>query len=297
MKKIFPILLILVTVLYLTRGFFEPKEKQEAVDMTGAFQTPVRVVTVRGGSLQDELRFPLDVRAFSEVKVNPTYMGRIEKVLVKEGQSVKKGDKLLKYDGPQEGAEGFFDDLYVRAPIDGVVSVIYRESGMSGEKDMPLISLTALDPVKAVIDLPNEYITMLGTGMTIVFTVDAYSDKTFSGKLYARRPQVDSVSRTTQVEFLVVNKEHLLLPGMTGTVKIKSAKQSQGLLVPMESILVQNDQGYVYVYRDGKAIQKKITVLQEGVETAVIKGLVSGEQVLTIKPDTLKDGDPVYVVK
>jgi multidrug efflux pump subunit AcrA (membrane-fusion protein) len=94
-----------------------------------------------------------------------------------------------------------------------------------------------------------------------------------------------------------VNKEHLLLPGMTGTVKIKSAKQSQGLLVPMESILVQNDQGYVYVYRDGKAIQKKITVLQEGVETAVIKGLVSGEQVLTIKPDTLKDGDPVYVVK
>ncbi len=297
-KKYVPLILVIITVLYVTKGFWQHKELEKQVDVGVGFQQPVTVTPVRYGGLNEKLRLPADIKASTEVRVVPTFIGRIEQYYVKEGQAVKAGDKLLKYVGPAENEDGFFDDLIVKAPISGVVTAILKDAGMNAVKDEALLTITSVDTVRAVVNLPSEYNGMLSSGMHADIVVDSLPDKVFTGTLRSVRPQVDQVSRTSYVEFLIDNSAHLLLPGMGGSILFRSGTSGGGLIVPMESIFIQEGQAYVFVNAGGKAGRRKIAVLQEGLDEAVVRGdLRSGTQVLVTRPDSLKDGDVIYVVK
>ncbi len=297
-KKYFPIILVVLLVLYLTQGIWHQKAKEKKDDFANSFQLPVRVETVRQGSLQEKIQLPADILALSDVKIIPTFLGRIESFYVKEGDLVSAGDKLFKYMGPAEGDQDFFDDLIVRSPIDGVVSSILKDVGAKAEKDIPIMSVAAISQVKAVVDLPSEYNTLLSPGTSAELVVDAYPGKIFAAKLKTLRPQIDTSSRTTYAEFNVSNPEHILLPGMSGTITFKSSAYGSGVIVPMESIFVQNDQAYVFINNKGLAKKRKVKVIQEGVEEAVVQGeLSAGMQVLSTRADTLQDGDSIVIVK
>jgi multidrug efflux pump subunit AcrA (membrane-fusion protein) len=297
-KKFVPILLVIVTLLYVTKGFWQHKEIEKTVDVGTGFQQPVTVTSVRSGALSEKMKLPVDIKALTEVKVIPTFLGRIEQYYVKEGDQVAAGDKLLKYVGPSEGEEGFFDDLIVKAPISGSVTAILKDAGMNAIKDEPLLTITSIETVRAIVNLPSEYNGMLTVGMQADIDVDAFSEKTFKGTLRSVRPQVDAVSRTSYVEFIIANKDHLLLPGMGGTISFKSGTATSGLIVPLSSVFMQNGQAYVFITAGGKALRKKVQILQEGVDEAVVRGdIQSGSAVITTRSDSLKDGDTVYVVK
>ena len=298
LKRLIPLIFVLLTLLYITKGLWAPKEKEKMVNVGTGFQSPVSVAKVRYGGLNEAVNLPADIKAYTEVDVLPTFLGRIEKFYIKEGDKVRAGDKLLKYAGPAEGSPDFFDDLIVKAPISGIVTAVLKDAGMNAENDKPILTVSSIDTVRAVVNLPSEYKAMLTSGLKAKVEVDAVPGGTFTGTLKTVRPQVDPVSRTSYVEFLIANKSHTLLPGMAGTVSFTAGAGRGGLIVPMVSIFVENERSYVYVNSKDKALKRPVTVLQEGVDEAVIKGdLHTGTQVLTIRPDSLKDGDIIYVVK
>jgi multidrug efflux pump subunit AcrA (membrane-fusion protein) len=132
-KKMFPLLLILLTVAYLSKDAWLPGAKKDKQTMV-ATQFPVRVTAVSTGTLQEELKFPMELKAVTEAKVIPSYLGRIEALYVQEGSVVKAGEPLYKYVGPQVGEEGFFDDLIVKSPITGVVLSVVKDVGGAVEK-------------------------------------------------------------------------------------------------------------------------------------------------------------------
>jgi membrane fusion protein (multidrug efflux system) len=298
LKRLIPLIFLLLTLLYITKGIWAPKEKEKTVNVGTGFQFPVSVSAVRYGGLKEVVRLPADIKASSEVDVIPTFLGRIEKFYIKEGDAVNAGDKLLKYAGPAEDSPDFFDDLIVKAPISGVITAVLKDAGMNAEEDKPILTVSSIDIVRAVVNLPSEYNAMLSSGMKARIEVDAIPGETFTGTLKTVRPQVDPVSRTSYVEFLIANKGHSLLPGMAGTVSFTAGTSREGSIVPMVSIFVENERSYVYINAKDKAVRRPITVLQEGVDEAVILGdLRAGTQVLTTRPDSLKNGDAIYVVK
>lgn len=295
LKRIFPLLLIIMTFLYLFKGGGHKQVEQQTF---AAIASPVRAVAVKTGTIQEELSFPVDVKSYGEVKIIPTYLGRIEKLYVREGDFVRKGEVLLKYVGPAEGEEGFFADLIVRAPISGVISTIYKDAGTSAEKDNALLNIAPLETVRIIVNLPSEYYTFVKPGIKSKFSIDAYPGKEFYAILKIVRPQVESASRTVYLEYRMDNPDHKLLPGMAGTVYLKNSATASGFIVPLESLVIKDDLAYVFVASNGKALLRNVKVVQEGIDSVLVSGrLYRGEMVLTTKPDNLKDGDQVTVVK
>jgi membrane fusion protein (multidrug efflux system) len=136
------------------------------------------------------------------------------------------------------------------------------------------------------------------TGQEVTVAVDAYPDKTFSGKVSRINPSVEQSTRSFEVEALIDNRAGLLKPGFFVKATIPSNHVVDALYVPQEALL------YVYgVYKvfvvDGDKVKEREVKLGErtGDEVEVVEGLSAGERVaVPVAGQDLKDGAAVEIV-
>ena len=130
------------------------------------------------------------------------------------------------------------------------------------------------------------------TGQQVTVTVEAYADRTFSGKITRINPSVDQQTRAFEVEALIDNHESLLKPGFFVKATIPSNYVVDALVVPQDALL------YVYgVYKvfviDGTTLKEKEVKIGEryGDDVEIAEGLAPGERIaLATKGQTLKEG-------
>jgi HlyD family secretion protein len=135
-------------------------------------------------------------------------------------------------------AKTTLDHTLVRSPIDGVVITRNVDPGqtVAASLQAPVLFTVAADlrkmHVLAAVDEAD--VGDVAIGQKVTFTVNAYPTRTFSGHVTQVRnsPQViqDVVTYGTEVE--VSNMDLALKPGMTATVRIRTATAENVLRVP-----------------------------------------------------------------
>lgn len=80
--------------------------------------------------------------------------------------------------------------------------------------------------------------------------------------------------------------------GAVGTVGY-SVSLARGALVPTGSLQTNEDQNFVYVVVNGKALVRRIVVLAESGNSAAVSGLNAGDMVVVNPPPGLLDGSTV----
>jgi membrane fusion protein (multidrug efflux system) len=70
-----------------------------------------------------------------------------------------------------------------------------------------------------------------------VLTLDAFPGKTFTGKINAISPKVDSDTRNAQLEAEVPNPDRVLIPGMFANVSIDVGTQQRNLTLPQTAVV------------------------------------------------------------
>jgi HlyD family secretion protein len=126
----------------------------------------------------------------------------------------------------------------IRSPISGKIIFKSVEEGqtVASSFSTPTIFIIAEDLSKMEIDalVDESDIGKITDGQNATFTVEAYLDKTFSGKVRQIRLQPTTVQNV--VNYTVVidaqNKDNLLLPGMTAMVDFIAESKKDVLLVP-----------------------------------------------------------------
>jgi multidrug efflux pump subunit AcrA (membrane-fusion protein) len=92
MKKIIWLIIVILIVGFFSYRFFHKKEKvSEVVKEKGL---PVEVVSAFRGEIIETIPASGTIKSENEIRVFPKAMGRIEKIYVKEGDFVKKGDVI-----------------------------------------------------------------------------------------------------------------------------------------------------------------------------------------------------------
>src|SRR5216117_4104371 len=176
--------------------------------------------------------------------------------------------QLPQYKASVELAEKKLRDAVIRAPFKGQVKERVVSPGQYLKVQTPVMVIVSMDPLRVRLKIPESMAGWIQTGDQISVTVEAYPDKTFSGKLSRVNPVVDPQSRTFEVEALLENSQGLLKPGFFVKARIPSRKVDQILAVPQDSLR------YSYgVY--------KVCLIQGDVlkETEVKIGEISGDQV------------------
>lgn len=162
----------------------------------------------------------------------------IEAVYVKEGDSVQKGQNLLKLS----------DGMVLKSPFAGSVTQLPYFAGENTGPEVPLITVEDLKDRYVTASLEQQGALRVKPGMAVNLSFESIRSKIFTGKLISIIPKNSQFVSQIEVE----NLPPEIIPAMTSDVAIIVAEKENVLQVPVKSI----SSGMVTVLRDGK--KKKI---------------------------------------
>ena len=213
----------------------------------------------------------------------------------------------------------------IRAPFSGRLGITALNPGQYVNAGDKLVTLQTLDPIYADFSLPQQQLAGLAVGQVVNLTVDTFPGQSFTGKINAISPKVDSATRNVQVEATVSNPKLLLLPGMFANVKIDIGGVQEQLTLPSTAVTYNPYGSTVYVVKEAEppkagsagaagaagtpapaanpSGKPQLVAEQVFIETgptrgdqiSIVKGLKAGQVVVSSGQNKLKNGTPVVV--
>jgi membrane fusion protein (multidrug efflux system) len=204
----------------------------------------------------------------------------------------------------------------ISAPFSGRLGIRKVERGQYVSAGMPLVSLQALDPIRADFPVPEQQIGKLRVGQPVELTVDAYPGQVFKGEIQSLDARVAQDTRTLLVRAILPNKERRLLPGMFANVTVLVGAPVDVVTVPRTAVTYSLYGDSVYVVKpalakDGKSPpaatgqndEAALIAERRFVKTgqvredrvAIASGLAVGEQVVTTGQIKLNPGAAIRI--
>lgn len=263
-----------------------------------------REVTVKQESLIQYVQSTGTVSPQNRLEIKPPVAGRIEEVLVKEGDEVKKG-KILAWISSNERAalldsvrtqgeaeikkwESLYRPTPVIAPINGTIILRNVEAGQSFANTDPIFVMADRLTVKAQVDETDIARVKINQAATII--LDAYPENPLEGKVVhlAYDATLTNNVTTYQVDILPDDPPKFLRSGMTSNVNIEVDRKDNVLTLPI--VAVTEDETGKRVLT-GTAEKNKWVPVETGIDNGkkveILSGLMANEKVL-IKQSSLK---------
>ena len=257
----------------------------------------VKTETVQKRDLRHKLITSGSIKALEEAIIYPRINGKLQKNILKEGDSVKKDQTISLIDRDEVGAK--YEPVVVPSTLSGVVAKIYRDPGENVTTQTPIALVVNQSILRIKVDVPERYVGEIYKGQVANLTVDAYPDKKFEAKLDIISPVVDSLSRSVAVEFKATNTKNLLKSGMFTRVDI-SLKEVKNVLSVSKKSVFEDEDGKYYVLvpsEDSKiAVRKDIEVKFKNNNYWQIAGLREGSKILQFVYG-IKDGSKIEIQK
>ena len=189
----------------------------------------------------------------------------------------------------------------LRAPFAGRLGITTVNPGQYLNTGDKVVSLQSLDPVYVDFRLPQQQLPQLKAGLSVRLSADAFPKDSFTGKVTAIDPSIDTASRNFQAEATVANPGRQLLPGMFVRVAVASGDLQRNLTLPQTAITYNPYGSTVFlVVKDaaGKSTAQQTFVTTgptRGDQVAILKGIKQGDEVVTSGQLKLKNGTPLDI--
>lgn len=221
------------------------------------------------------------------------------------------------------------DVSYTRivAPIAGVIAKRSIKVGNLVQTNQNLFQVVDLDPLEAVLNVPERDLDTLKPGQTVQMRVDALGGKSFAGTIARIAPVVDAASGTFRATCQFRDESGALKPGMFGRIEVAYDQRHDALVVPRTALVEEDGESSVFIVepappkpdkpeakkgKPGEAVasepgkpqtplfvaKRRIvkTGYVEGDRVEVRDGLKDGERVITIGRNAVRDGTEVHVL-
>jgi membrane fusion protein, multidrug efflux system len=186
----------------------------------------------------------------------------------------------------------------IRSPVAGTIYKLEAKKGVLLMKGDPIAGIHQLNPLKAVIGIPESDIPAVRSINRIELTVQALNNKKIIAKKYYLASSPESYARLYRLELEIPNPDQMILPGMFIRGEIVKKISTQALSLPLYAIMSGNKEKFVYIEKDGKAVSRKVaTGIIDSWQIEIIKGLEAGDRVVIEGQRNLEDGRAVKIVK
>jgi membrane fusion protein, macrolide-specific efflux system len=288
-KRTWIVILVLAGAAYAGHRWYPRKDAAPAMRETAAERGDLEVTILATGVVQPRNR----------LEIKPPIAGRLDDILVREGDAVKKGQVLAwmssneraalldaaRAKGPKELAH--WEELYkpapLIAPLDGVVIDRKVEPGQTATAQDILFVMSDRLVVKAQVDETD--IGRVKPGQETALTLDAFPDRPVDGKVEHIAFEATTVNNVTiyEVDVLPAEVPEFMRSGMTANVTFVVERKEDVLLVPADAVQQREGRSTVRVPGPdggGPAAREVETGLTDGRRVEVVSGLREGDKVL-----------------
>ena len=192
-----------------------------------------------------------------------------------------------------EKAASDVQDTVITTPIDGYIigepTPVGQTISSGISEPQVIMSVATLDDMQIEAMVDESDIGQVKVGQKVNFSVDAYPNETFTGKvrLISRKAEISNNVIYYKVYVDVDDSKGKLLPTMTARADFVIASAEDVLMVPLNCVYVEGKRRFVKVYN---------TKTKESRDVDVKLGL-SNDSEIVVQTDELKPGEVLLVRK
>lgn len=227
-----------------------------------------------------------------------TEMGRLEALLETGSVSQQTYDQTkVGYDQLKQNLAFLEQNTYVKAPFDGVISAkTYEDGELYGGQ--PIVVLTQVKKLKALIAVPEKYYPLIKEGMKLTVKSEVYPEETFPATIEVVYPTIDAASHTFQCKIVIPNASEKLRAGMYVTTTLGLGKENT-IVVPYQSVekLIGSNERYVFINENGYAKRVSVKLGQRFDESIEIIApeIKAGVEYISVGQHKLVDGVKIEI--
>ncbi|HBH87701.1 MAG TPA: hypothetical protein DDY17_08905 [Syntrophaceae bacterium] len=186
----------------------------------------------------------------------------------------------------------------IRSPLQGAVRDKKVTTGDYVKNGSQLLWIVKSDPIKLSFTVPEKEVGKLKTGQDVMFKVDSFPDKEFTGRLSTIYPSLEEKTRTLQVEALVPNRDAKLKPGLFAKVTLYTGPSRDLVVVPITAVLYEDSLVKVFIAEGDRAKEKPVKIGSKyGEYLEIVEGLQKGETVVVVGQNNLAEGVKINVAR
>jgi membrane fusion protein (multidrug efflux system) len=240
----------------------------------------------------------------AELQLAQTRLQRSEKMVQKKYLSQAEYDQniaqLEQARAAVQAQRTRIDKKSIRAPFAGDLGIRQVDIGQYLSEGTAIVSLQKLTPIFVDFALPERHISQIAIQQQIHITTQAYPGKSFTGKIKAISPALDSDTRSLKVRAQIENPAKLLRPGMFAQVQIQSGNSVTVLTLPDTAISYNPYGNAVFLIETtdkGLIVKNRQVVTGQSREgrVEIISGLNAGDQVVSAGQVKLRNGMSVNI--
>jgi multidrug resistance efflux pump len=265
---------------------------QSQLDAARAKLASTRSLAAVGGASRNELEDAS--RAVRDLE---------SQVRIQSSQSTTSQSTLIATKSAREAEikalERSISQAQLRSPVDGTVSKVDFLAGVeAGQSTLRVVENRTLEfrAKLAEADIPG-----LALGQPARIILDAAPSTPLQAKVARLAVQAEvsgqggSAILPVILRFTDANARSLARPGLTASARITTLRIKDAVMIPLETLLEEQGKSSVWVVDEtAKTIQKRpVTIRARNLTQAAVKGVPVGAILVSLPPETLKDGQKV----
>ena len=183
-----------------------------------------------------------------------------------------KAEHVLQINGGNTQSEYF-----IKAPVSGFVvdKQVTNNMSIRNDNSTALFTISDLKNVWIWANVYESNITNVHLGDEVTVTTLAYPGKKFSGKIDKVLNVLDPTNKVMKIRVVLLNPDYLLKPEMFASITVATKTGQQCLCVPSTSLVFDNSEYYVLVYKNQRDIEiVPVQVLGKAADKTYIAGEV-----------------------
>ena len=271
----------------------------------------IKEITPTVGTIETFISTTGTIYPKNRLEVKPPVGGRIESILVKEGEKVKAGQALAWMSSTEraallDAAEGrgeevkkYWKEVYkpiaLLSPIDGEVIVATTQPGQTVTTTDAVIVLSDHLIARAQVDETDIGKIKLKQGAFI--TLDAYPGDKIKASVEHIYYESSTINNVTiyNVDLLPEDVPSFFRSGMNATIDFKAESKEKAILLPVDAVRKDKEESYVLLKQDGSNNPAKRVVklgITDDKNYEILSGITASDTIIvTTKKYVFPSGD------
>lgn len=191
------------------------------------------------------------------------------------------------------------ENTQLLSPVTGIVTARNYDNGdlYSGN---PVLTIEQIKPVKLLINVSEQYFSVVQKGDTAIVRLDAIPGREFEGTVSLVYPTINASTHTFPVELSLPNADEAVRPGMFARATLNFGTE-QHVVVPDQAIVKQPGSGerFVWLYNNDNTVSYVKVELGQRLDDSyeLMGGVPDGARIVVAGQSKLLDGKEVEVVE